>query len=282
MQQLDLKSLRKAPLVMGVLNLTPDSFSDGGRFVTQAASVDIDAALAEAEAMVRAGAAIIDIGGESTRPGAAPIGEQEEIDRVLPLLERIVASLDCVVSVDSSAAPLMREAAHAGAGMLNDVRSFRREGAIQAAADSGLPLCIMHMQGEPGDMQRNPQYSNVVGEVSDFLRARMVDLQDAGIDSEQIIVDPGFGFGKSLAHNLALLARLDQLHSLGRPLLVGMSRKSMLGQVLDKPVDQRLFGGIAAASIAVLKGASIVRSHDVAATVDAVKLAHAVRIAAQD
>lgn len=281
MRKLDTRSLSHTPLVMGVLNVTPDSFSDGGRFVSGAQAIDSAAALDAAAAMLEQGAAIIDIGGESTRPGAAPVSEQQEMDRVLPVLERITRSLDCIVSIDSSSPALMREAAMTGAGMLNDVRSFRREGALQAAAESGLPLCIMHMQGEPGDMQDDPQYRDVIADVGSFLEQRVGDLQGAGVSAERIIVDPGFGFGKLLQHNLALLAGLDQLHFLGCPILVGMSRKSMLGQVLDKPVQQRLFGGVAAAAIAVLNGAAIVRTHDVVATADAVTFALAVRGAAR-
>ncbi|MBT8140371.1 MAG: dihydropteroate synthase [Gammaproteobacteria bacterium] len=262
---------------MGVVNVTPDSFSDGGRFVSEQGQLNSDAAMLEAQRMLEAGASIIDIGGESTRPGAASVSEQQEIDRVMPVLERIVAGLDCVVSVDTSSPVLMRAAASAGAGLLNDVRSFQREGAARAAADSQLPICIMHMQGEPGSMQDDPEYGDVVGEVSWFLRRRIEQLGKSGVARNNIVIDPGFGFGKLLLHNLTLLAHLDQLHCLGCPMLVGMSRKSMLGQVLDKPVGERLFGGVAAASIAALKGAKIVRTHDVAATVDAVKFAHAVR-----
>lgn len=276
MNRLDLNSI-DVPMVMGVVNVTPDSFSDGGRFVSEQGQLNSDAAMLEAQRMLEAGASIIDIGGESTRPGAASVSEQQEIDRVMPVLERIVAGLDCVVSVDTSSPVLMRAAASAGAGLLNDVRSFQREGAARAAADSQLPICIMHMQGEPGSMQDDPEYGDVVGEVSWFLRRRIEQLGKSGVARNNIVIDPGFGFGKLLLHNLTLLAHLDQLHCLGCPMLVGMSRKSMLGQVLDKPVGERLFGGVAAASIAALKGAKIVRTHDVAATVDAVKFAHAVR-----
>lgn len=272
------------PLVMGVLNATPDSFSDGGRHFRSSAvatanssALNLDVALAAARDMVAEGAVIIDVGGESTRPGAQPVSEQQELDRVIPLVEKIAAELDCVISVDTSTAAVMREAAAAGAGLLNDVRSFQCEGALEVAVASRLPLCLMHMLGEPRTMQADPQYHNVVEEVAGFLNQRITALCAAGARREQLMIDPGFGFGKLLQHNLQLLVHLDRLNSLQCKILVGMSRKSMIGQVLDKPVAERLFGGVALASIAVMHGANVVRTHDVAATVDAVKMAYAVK-----
>lgn len=278
--------LDDGPLVMGVLNVTPDSFSDGGSYFrsstaasANSSGLNLDVALLAARDMVEEGAVIIDVGGESTRPGAQPVSGQQELDRVIPLVEKIAAELDCVISVDTSTAAVMRAAAAAGAGLLNDVRSFQSDGALEAAVASRLPLCLMHMLGEPSTMQADPQYSNVVEEVTDFLDQRIAVLCAAGAQREQIMIDPGFGFGKLLPHNLQLLAHLDQLDSLQCKILVGMSRKSMIGQVLDKPVAERLYGGVALASIAVMRGAHVVRTHDVAATVDAVKMAYAVKCA---
>lgn len=256
------------PRVMGILNVTPDSFSDGGRFTT------LDAALAQARRMVDEGAALIDVGGESTRPGARPVSVHEELDRVVPVVERIVRELDTCVSVDTGTPELMRAAAAAGAHMLNDVRALRRDGALVAARDTGLPICLMHMQGEPGAMQQSPHYDDVVVEVSDFLRQRIAACVETGIGYDRLLIDPGFGFGKTLTHNLQLLRRLDELSSLGVPVLAGVSRKSMIGRALndgraDRPVAGRLYGSLAAAVIAAMKGATILRVHDVAATVDA-------------
>lgn len=264
------------PQVMGILNVTPDSFSDGGRFVSR------DAALAQARAMVEQGAALVDVGGESTRPGALPVSEQEELDRVIPVIERIAAELDVVISVDTSTPAVMEAAAKAGAHLINDVRALRRPGALEVAARSGLPVCLMHMQGEPGFMQQNPQYANVVQEVLDFLQVRVQVCIEAGISANNLLIDPGFGFGKSLRHNLQLMRHLEQLRRLPYPLLVGVSRKSMVGAVLNRPVDQRLMGSIALAVIAVQKGASIIRAHDVAATVDAIRMTHAVMLESLD
>lgn len=258
------------PHVMGILNVTPDSFSDGGRFVSQ------DAAVVQARAMVEQGATLVDVGGESTRPGAALVTEQEELDRVIPVIERIGSELDVAISVDTSTPAVMVAAADAGAHLINDVRALRRPGALEAAAASGLSVCLMHMQGEPGDMQQNPRYVNVVQEVMDFLQARVRACIAAGIPASKLLVDPGFGFGKSLQHNLQLMHHLEQLRQLPYPMLVGVSRKSMVGAVLDRPVDQRLIGSIALAVIAVQKGACIIRAHDVEATVDAVRMTHAV------
>lgn len=265
------------PHVMAVLNVTPDSFSDGGRFVESAAAgVDLNRALQTVETMIADGATIIDVGGESTRPGAAVVGVQQEMDRVLPVVEAIRSRFDVVVSVDTSTPSLMLAAATAGAGMINDVRALQREGAMVAARDSGLPVCLMHMQGEPQTMQQNPHYDDVVTDVIGYLDERVQACCEAGIERSRLLLDPGFGFGKMLQHNLELLDRLDELSSLKLPLLVGMSRKSMVGQVLDKPVDQRLYGSLAVAVMAVAKGAHIVRCHDVAATADVLKMTAAV------
>lgn len=261
------------PHVMGILNVTPDSFSDGGRFAAR------DAALRHAAAMVAAGATLIDVGGESTRPGARPVSPLEELERVAPVVEAIAAELDVVISLDTSTPAVMREGARLGAGLINDVRSLRRDGALGAAADTGLPVCLMHMRGEPGTMQESPQYQDVLVEVRDFLAERMGACVAAGIPSERIVLDPGFGFAKALAHNLSLFKHLEGLHALGRPLLVGVSRKSMIGQVLGCEVGERLYGGLALAALAVSKGASIVRVHDVAETVDAVRMIAAVQSA---
>lgn len=258
------------PQVMGILNVTPDSFSDGGRFNRP------DVALRHAEAMVRAGATLIDIGGESTRPGAPPVSEQEELDRVCPAVEAIARELEVIVSVDTSTAAVMRESARLGAGLLNDVRSLQRPGALQAAAQSGLPVCLMHMRGEPGNMQDDPQYPDIHAEVRDFLAERIAVCEAAGIARERIVLDPGFGFAKTLEHNLRLFQQLEQLNGFGLPLLVGVSRKSMIGKVLDRPVGERLYGSLALAALATAKGAQIVRVHDVAETVDVVRMIAAV------
>ena len=256
--------------VMGILNVTPDSFSDGGRFAA------LDAALRHAEAMVQAGATLIDVGGESTRPGAPVVLPQEELDRVAPVVERNARELDVIISVDTSAPIVMTEVARLGAGLINDVRSLRREGALQAAAATGLPVCLMHMLGEPGDMQDNPHYEDLVGEVSTFLADSMARCAAAGIGAERIVLDPGFGFAKTLQHNLSLFKHMEALHALGRPLLVGVSRKSMVGQTLNRPVAGRLYGSLALAALAMTKGARILRVHDVAETVDVVRMIAAV------
>lgn len=259
--------------VMGILNVTPDSFSDGGRFAP------LDAALRHAESMVLAGATLVDVGGESTRPGAPVVSPQEELDRVAPVVERISRELDVIISVDTSAPIVMTEVARLGAGLINDVRSLRREGALQAAAATGLPVCLMHMLGEPGDMQDNPHYEDLVGEVSTFLADHMARCVAAGITPERIVLDPGFGFAKTLQHNLSLFKHMDALFLLGRPLLVGVSRKSMIGQTLGRPVNERLFGSLALAALAMTKGARILRVHDVAETVDVVRMIAAVESA---
>ena len=261
------------PQVMGILNVTPDSFSDGGRFRQR------DEALRHAAAMVAAGASLIDVGGESTRPGALQVSADEELQRVAPVVEAIAAELDVIISVDTSCPQVMRESARLGAGLINDVRSLRCEGALQAAAESGLPVCLMHMQGEPETMQKNPHYDDLLAEVQAFFAERMAACAAAGIAAERIILDPGFGFAKNLQHNLSLFKHMQVLHGFARPLLVGVSRKSMIGQALGREVDQRLAGGLALAALAVAKGASILRVHDVAETVDVVRMIAAVEAA---
>ena len=251
------------PIVMGVLNITPDSFSDGGSFMCP------EAAVARAQAMADAGAAIIDIGGESTRPGAEGVCVDDELARVVPLIEALAPRLAVPLSVDTSKPEVMQAAADAGAGLINDVRAFRSDGALEAVAATGLPLCVMHMQGNPATMQDDPRYDDVVAEVYDFLAQRIAACEAAGIPRERLIVDPGFGFGKTVDHNARLLRELDAFRSLDRPILVGMSRKGMIGHATGRPKDQRMAGSVAAATLAVRHGASIVRAHDVEATLDA-------------
>ena len=258
------------PRVMGVLNVTPDSFSDGGRFAR------LPLALERAREMVAEGAAIIDVGGESTRPGAPPVGVEEELRRVLPVVEALAAELPVPISVDTGTPKVIREAVAVGAGLVNDVRALRVPGALEAAAAAGVPVCLMHMQGEPGTMQASPRYDDVVGEVVRFLEERVAACEAQGIPRSRILLDPGFGFGKALEHNLRLLARLDRLAAVGLPVLVGMSRKSMIGALLDAPVHRRLYGGLAAAVVAVMRGARVVRTHDVRATVEALAVVSAV------
>jgi dihydropteroate synthase len=259
------------PVVMGVLNVTADSFSDGGRYQS------LEAARAHARAMVAAGAGIIDVGGESTRPGAEPVPLQQELDRVLPVIEALRAELEVVISIDTMKPGVMRAAVAAGAGLVNDVLALQAPGAMAAVAASKAAVCLMHMQGTPGTMQSAPQYTDVVAEVGAFLQARAAACLAGGIDAERIVLDPGFGFGKTLQHNLTLLAGLPQLVAGRFPLLVGLSRKSMLGRLLGRPVEQRLAGSLALATIAALHGASIIRCHDVAETCDAVAVAWAIR-----
>ena len=263
------------PVVMGILNATPDSFSDGGSYYSEN-SLSLDLVVRRAEQMLAEGAKIIDVGGESTRPGAAIVSEQEELDRVIPVVSALVDKLGALVSVDTSTASVITESAKNGASLINDVRALQREGALAAAAITGLPICLMHMQGQPDCMQQNPNYDDVIAEVNDFLRARIAACQAQAIPAERIILDPGFGFGKTLAHNLALLRRLPELGKLGYPLLVGMSRKSMVAQLLDRPIDERLPGSLALALLAAERGAAIFRVHDVAATVDVLKVLAAV------
>ncbi|QQS54515.1 MAG: dihydropteroate synthase [Candidatus Competibacteraceae bacterium] len=258
------------PAVMGVLNVTPDSFSDGGQYL------QLDAALRRAEIMVAQGAALVDVGGESTRPGAAPVSVQEELDRVLPVVERLACELPVPISVDTSKPELMRELARTGAGLINDVRALQMPGALAVAAASGLPVCLMHLRGEPVTMQQGPVYADVVAEVRDYLAARVCACEAAGITRERILVDPGFGFGKTLEHNLHLLRHLDRFTDLAAGVLVGISRKSMIGALLDVPAGERLAGSLAAATIAVWRGARVVRAHDVRETVQALRVCAAV------
>ncbi len=262
-RSLDLSS----PQIMGILNTTPDSFSDGGSYYA-AGELSLDLVLRRAEQMQADGATIIDVGGESTRPGAAQVGLEQEMSRVVPVVEALVRELDILVSVDTSSPEVMREAAAAGAGLLNDVRALRREGALAAAVDSGLPVCLMHMQGQPDSMQQQPRYDDVLAEVNDFFRERIDTCLAAGLKKEQLLLDPGFGFGKSLAHNLALLQGLPELACREFPLLVGLSRKSMIGALLGRDVDRRLAGSLALAREALGRGAAILRVHDVAETAD--------------
>ena len=265
----------RLPLVMGILNVTPDSFSDGGQLYNSSGLVR-DEILHRALTMIDNGVDILDVGGESTRPGAKPVNEQQELDRVIPVLEWLAEETDIPVSVDTSSPMVMREAIGKGAALINDVRALRREGALEVVAQSGLPVCLMHMLDEPGMMQSQPCYENVVDEICEFLKDRVEHCLAAGISRSQIIIDPGFGFGKTQAHNLALFNGLEKLVQLGYPLLVGVSRKSMIGNIIEKPVDQRLAGSLALAILAAQRGATILRVHDVADTVDALKIWRAV------
>jgi dihydropteroate synthase len=268
---LELGSLRlPAPAVMGILNVTPDSFSDGGQFDRR------DAAMRHAEAMAGEGAALIDIGGESTRPGATGVGQQEELDRVIPVIEAVRSVTATPVSIDTSKPEVMREAVAAGAVMINDVCALREQGALEAAASLQVPVCLMHMQGKPRSMQESPSYDDVVTDVAAFLEGRVQACLDAGIHESLIVVDPGFGFGKTREHNVGLLANLRQCRVRGRPLLAGISRKSILGDLTGRAVDGRMPASVAAAVIAVLNGADIIRAHDVGPTVDALKVVQAV------
>lgn len=266
---------RRVPMrpaaVMGVLNVTPDSFSDGGRFDSR------PAALAQARDMVAAGAAIIDVGGESTRPGAEPVALADELDRVIPVIEAICRELDVAVSVDTSKAEVMRAAVSAGAAMINDVRALRDPGALEAAVDLGVVVCLMHMQGRPRTMQRSPSYANVCTDVTESLRERAAACEAAGLAAGRIVLDPGFGFGKRLQDNLDLLAGLEGLCDLGYPVLAGLSRKSMLEPITGRPVGERLAGSLVLAALAAERGAGIIRAHDVAETVDAVRVVWALQ-----
>ena len=260
----------REPVVMGVLNVTPDSFSDGGRHLSP------DAAVAHGLRMAAEGAAILDVGGESTRPGAAPVSAGEELRRVLPVIAGLVSSTRVPVSIDTSKPGVMREALGAGASMVNDVRALEAPGALEVVAGCGAAVCLMHMRGTPATMQAHPEYVDVVGEVRAYLDARREACLAAGIGAERICIDPGIGFGKSAAHNLALLAQLDRLAPAGTPLLVGVSRKSLIGIITGRGPDDRLAGSVAFAALAASRGAAIVRAHDVAATVDAVRIAAAI------
>ena len=266
---------------MGIFNVTPDSFSDGGRFAGYHSAgqfqISLDKILMTAASMVGSGATILDVGGESTRPGAAQISEQEELDRVMPVVEALLAEFDAIVSVDTSTPALMQASASAGAGMINDIRALQRPGAIEAVAGSDIAVCLMHMQGEPGTMQQNPQYQDVVTEVRNFLEQRVASCRAAGIGEPRLCIDPGFGFGKTPSHNYRLLARLAEFSAMGLPVLAGMSRKSMIGNIIGRDVDERLAGSLAAAVLSVVNGASSVRVHDVAETVDALRIVEAMQ-----
>ncbi|QIW16702.1 dihydropteroate synthase [Pasteurellaceae bacterium RH1A] len=254
------------PKIMGILNFTPDSFSDSGKFFS------LDKALVQVEKMLADGADIIDIGGESTRPNAAIISVQEELERVVPLVEAVRKRFDCLISVDTSKPQVMRESAQAGADIINDIRALTEPQALDTAVELGLPVCIMHMQGSPQTMQANPDYDDVVEEVADFLKYRALACLMAGIPQEHIILDVGFGFGKTVQHNYQLLKHLKAFADSGYPVLAGLSRKSMIGQVLNKPVEERVIGSVAGALLAIQNGAKIVRVHDVAQTADALKI----------
>ena len=260
---------------MGVLNVTPDSFSDGssvGSMKDGIFRVSIEKAMLRAETMITEGAQIVDIGGESTRPGANPVSVQEELDRVLPVVEAIIKTLDTHISIDTSCPEVMREACNTGAVLINDVRALKREGALVAAAASGAAICLMHTLGEPKIMQKAIHYKDVVSDILDFLNKRVQEAIGAGITRDKLVVDPGFGFGKTLKHNYTLLKELGKFRELELPILVGISRKSMIGLVLDKPANQRLAGSLAATTYALSNGASIIRTHDVAATLDVIKV----------
>ena len=259
------------PQVMGILNITPDSFSDGGQFMSPGSAVQ------RANEMVRQGAAIIDIGGESTRPGAPQVSIEEELARVIPVIEALRNDLTVPISIDTSKPEVMREAVRAGAGMINDVRALREKGALQTAVELDVPVCLMHMQGEPRTMQHSPHYGDVVAEVKSFLKDRIKTCIESGISRDRLLIDPGFGFGKSLEHNLRLLQGLNEFRDLNIPLLAGFSRKSMIGQILGVPVQERLYGSIALATLALWQGANLVRVHDVRATRDAIGIINAIR-----
>lgn len=258
-------------VIMGILNVTPDSFSDGGRFVT------LDSALRHAEEMTSAGAQIIDVGGESTRPGAEPVSVEQEMSRVIPVIEVLRREVDSVISIDTSKPAVMEAAVEAGAGFINDVYALRAPGALAVAAHAAVPVCLMHMRGEPRTMQRQPRYRDVVREVTDFLRQRLDACEAAGIARSTLLVDPGFGFGKTLAHNIELLRGLAQLKELGVPIVAGLSRKSMIGQLLGQSLEQRAASSAALALVAVQNGARVIRAHDVAVTRDVIRTWEAVQ-----
>jgi len=264
-RELDLERCK----LMAILNMTPDSFSDGGKFI------GIDAALRQVAAMLADGADIIDVGGESTRPGAQKVSLEQELERVLPVIELIRQEFDTVISVDTYKAEVMRAAVAAGADMINDVKALQAEGSLVTAAALQVPVCLMHMQGQPDSMQQAPHYRDVVVDVRAFLKQRVQACLDAGIPSSQLILDPGFGFGKTQLHNYQLLSRLHEISFDGLPLLAGMSRKSMIGQLLNRNTSERLAGSIACATIAVMHGARIIRAHDVKETADAIAVAQA-------
>ncbi|WP_099607650.1 dihydropteroate synthase [Vibrio coralliilyticus] len=254
------------PQVMGILNVTPDSFSDGGKYNS------LENAMIQAEKMINAGVSIIDIGGESTRPGAPDVALEEELSRVIPVIKAIRERFDVWISIDTSKAEVMRQAIEAGADIINDVRALQEQGALEVAAESGLPVCIMHMQGQPRTMQANPHYDDLLKEVGEFLQERVQACEAKGMKKSQLILDPGFGFGKTLEHNYHMLAHLEQFHQFGLPLLAGMSRKSMLFKLLDKAPAECVAASVSCATIAAMKGAQIIRVHDFEQTLDAVKI----------
>lgn len=262
------------PQVMGILNVTPDSFSDGGKFNR------LDTALKHAEAMLKAGATILDIGGESTRPGAADVSLDDELERVIPAIEAIRSRFDCWISIDTSKAAVMREAVASGADIINDVRALQELQALEEAAKANVPVCLMHMQGQPRTMQTNPTYDDLLGDIFAFFEDRISACEQVGIAREKIIIDPGFGFGKTLTHNYQLLAKLEDFHQFGLPVLAGMSRKSMIFKLLEKSPTEIIGGSLACATIAAMKGAQIIRVHDVAETSDVVRVVNTMREAA--
>lgn len=270
-KRLDLQT----PQIMGVLNVTPDSFSDGGKYLSQ------DNAISHAHEMLEQGAAIIDIGGESTRPGAETVSVDDELERVIPVIEILARELPIPLSIDTSKPRVMRVAVKAGAGMINDIHALRMEGALEAAAELGVPVCLMHMQGTPGTMQQSPHYENVVTEVKAFFQDRITQCVKVGVPIESLLIDPGFGFGKTLEHNLLLLKELKQFLALNVPIVAGLSRKSMIGQILGVPIEDRLYGSIAAAAYAVLQGARLLRVHDVRETRDVLRIINAIDEAAE-
>ncbi|EJP27116.1 dihydropteroate synthase [Haemophilus sputorum HK 2154] len=271
-QQPRLLDLRQVQ-IMGILNFTPDSFSDSGKFFS------LDKALVQVEKMLNDGAYIIDIGGESTRPNAPIVSEAEELDRVIPLIEAVRQRFDCLISVDSSKPVVFREAARAGVDMLNDIRALTESQALETAAELALPVCLMHMQGTPQTMQQAPHYDDLLDDVADFLNQRIFACLQAGIEQSHIILDPGFGFGKTVEHNFALLKHLNAFVASGFPVLAGLSRKSMIGAVTNQPVEKRLVGSVAGALLAAQNGAKILRVHDVEATADALKVWQAMQAA---
>ncbi|MFT6529054.1 MAG: dihydropteroate synthase [Psychrosphaera sp.] len=270
MNKINLQNISR-PLVMGILNVTPDSFSDGGRFA------NFDMALQQTELMLQQGADIIDIGGESTRPGAPEVPVEQELDRVIPVIEAIKSRFGCAVSLDTSKAQVMQAGITAGVDLINDVCGLEGEGVLKVIADSDVPVCIMHMQGSPRTMQTNPQYSNLVNDIMTYFSERIDHCDTLGIDKSRIIIDPGFGFGKTLKHNYQLLAELEKFKQLECPVLVGLSRKSMIGNLLELDIDKRLAGSIAAATLALNNGADIVRVHDVEETKHAVRIFNAMK-----
>ncbi|EPM7856124.1 dihydropteroate synthase [Vibrio alginolyticus] len=254
------------PHVMAILNVTPDSFSDGGKYNS------IELALAQVDKMIKAGVSIVDVGGESTRPGAPDVSLEEELRRVVPVIKAIREKYDVWISVDTSKAEVMRQAIDAGADLINDIRSLQEPGALEVAAEANLPICLMHMKGQPRTMQVDPHYDDLMGDVSAFLEERIAACEAAGIDKSQLILDPGFGFGKTIEHNYHMLARLEKFHEFGLPILAGMSRKSMIFKLLDKPAAECTNASVVCATIAAMKGAQIIRVHDFEETIEAMKV----------